>query len=126
MVKKFVCRLCLLINFIFLFNSENINFYHCTVQYQIFDFRFFVFLYLNFYCFQYLDRSYGRFVLVIIDNNGVYCKNNTDGSREHVKKLFLAGHSAKEGGGASDPRQLRNAIFNLKKEKKYVLKCITV
>ena len=51
MVKLFQSRLCLLIHFIFLFNSENISFYHFTVQYQIFDFRFFVFMYFNFYCF---------------------------------------------------------------------------
>ena len=35
MVKLFVCRLCLLMNFIFLFNSENISFYHCAVKYEI-------------------------------------------------------------------------------------------
>ena len=64
-IKLCVCLLCLLINLIFLFDSENISFYQCTVQYQIFDFRFFVFLYFNFYCFHYLNRSYGRFVLVL-------------------------------------------------------------
>ena len=32
-----------IINFIFLFNSENISFYHSTVKYEIFDFQFFVF-----------------------------------------------------------------------------------
>ena len=63
LAKKIVCRLCSLINF-FLFNSENISFYHRTVQHQIFYFRFFVFLYFNFYCFHYLNRSYGLFVLV--------------------------------------------------------------
>ena len=29
------------INFIFLFNSLNISFYHCTVKYEIFDFKIF-------------------------------------------------------------------------------------
>ena len=29
--RNFVCRLCLLINFIFLFNSENVSFDHCKL-----------------------------------------------------------------------------------------------
>ena len=60
----FVYRLRLLINFIFLFNSENISFTICTVKYEIFDLRFFRKFDLYFYCFHYLNRSYGRFVLV--------------------------------------------------------------
>ena len=51
MVKLFVCRLCLLINFIFLFNSENISFYHCAVKIEI-DFKPFLFLILLFSLFE--------------------------------------------------------------------------
>ena len=51
-IKKFktktkcACHLCLLLNFIFLFSLENINFYHCTVKYEIFNFRLLYFLIL--------------------------------------------------------------------------------
>ena len=31
----------------------------CTVKYEIFGFRFYKFFYLDFYCFHYLNRSYG-------------------------------------------------------------------
>ena len=50
-----MCRLCLLINFIFLFNSENVSFNHCTVKYEISDFRFCIF-HFNFHCFHYSNR----------------------------------------------------------------------
>ena len=52
----------------FFFNSENISCCHCTVKYEIFNFLFLYFLF-DFYCFHYLNRSYGRFVLVF---NGDY------------------------------------------------------
>ena len=61
--KKIVCRLCLLINIIFFFYSENICFYYFTVKFEIPDFRFFLFFFI--FIFHYLNRSYGRFVLVI-------------------------------------------------------------
>ena len=73
----FVSRLRLLINFIFLFNSENVSYNHCTVKYEIFDFWFFCIFHFNFHCFHYSNRSHGRFVLVFlfIDNqDDMSCK----------------------------------------------------
>ena len=45
-----------------MFRSEALTI--CTVKYEIFDFRFFSSSDLDFYCFHYLNRFYGRFVLV--------------------------------------------------------------
>ena len=39
-LKIFLCCLCLLLNFIFLMSSESINFYPCTVKYEILYFQF--------------------------------------------------------------------------------------